>query len=785
MGGLTFVAEREGLPPERALLRIADALTPAVPMMVPLRAAFGGRGLEVDVVVAAELLERDHVHVGEISEGAGLGSRLRDSEQMRENSAIHGPRRRIADPGEQPRLPLRDGADDGGLPVRIGGHLDDRRVDLFEPDVVRETEEAGVGHELLLADDGARLVLDQTRVRAAWAGRKNRTFGVKVFDDLLKAFREDLAERAGARASAPTYAAVDGRMCISEIGRGPRAITDGTVRIVEQLQSEHGLFVFRIEAVALDGTLLGSALVEPKELDGAEWLAKYFGAGIVLHGRPHELRAALMAIAKGTKLLVVRHTGFVTTPNGLAFLHAEGKVGAPDIEVRAELDEPLHRYVLPSSTARAREGFETALGILDIAPPRVGVVLLACVAASVLASLFPPLFVVFLVGKSQSMKTTLAHLVLSFFGTFPPRSGTIDMSATYAGIEDVLFRAKDIPAVVDDYAPGTNPSMADHYRTVADQVIRSVGNRTGKARMTAEMKRQPNRPPRGLAIMTGEEPPGTTESILARTVMVRISRDIVNAAKLAELQAKLWPLPSVALAIVERVITEQAGVEQDFKKALRAAETVAQMNAGVRRASEALVHLRASFEIVIRTALLHRAIREERAAELRAVADAVLPELLEEQSAARTETDAVERFLESLYQLWGAGDLDIRPISELAQQAHGYFDLKKNRLYLRFDIVWELLAQRRRSAGEGMGASRVEVQHRLKDQGTLLAGEKNRFTSKVGPAEKRIRVVELVLDRDRLPASARHAGLPMSFGSLAGAVPIDTPPDNDPDEVEE
>ena len=101
-----------------------------------------------------------HVDVAEVAKGARLRSGLRDPEEVPRDLAVHVGGARIAQAGEAARLPLRDGAHDRGLAVRFGRHLLDARVDRVEADLVRDGEEAVVGDELALPDDGADVVLD-------------------------------------------------------------------------------------------------------------------------------------------------------------------------------------------------------------------------------------------------------------------------------------------------------------------------------------------------------------------------------------------------------------------------------------------------------------------------------------------------------------------------------------------------------------------------------------------------------------------------------------------------
>lgn len=67
----------------------------------------------------------------------------------------------------------------------------------------------------------------------------------------------------------------------------------------------------------------------------------------------------------------------------------------------------------------------------------------------------------------------------------------------------------------------------------ADRVLRSQGNRAGRARMTPDGRLRPAKRPRGLTVVTGEDVPHG-QSLRARLLVVEVSPGAIDADKLTE-----------------------------------------------------------------------------------------------------------------------------------------------------------------------------------------------------------------------------------------------------------
>src|SRR5260221_11809300 len=174
-----------------------------------------------------------------------------------------------------------------------------------------------------------------------------------------------------------------------------------------------------------------------------------------------------------------------------------------------------------------------SLSLLEIAPLSVTVPLLAAVYRAPLASALPLDFSLWLEGFTGSLKSTTSALFLSDFCYFSETCLAGSWLSTVNQLERRAFFLKDVPLVIDDYAP--SGADARELEAKAARLLRSQGNLAARGRLRSDLTERPGFPPRGIIIGTGEQhPPG--QSILARTILIELERSAVDLAKLTQAQ---------------------------------------------------------------------------------------------------------------------------------------------------------------------------------------------------------------------------------------------------------
>jgi hypothetical protein len=170
----------------------------------------------------------------------------------------------------------------------------------------------------------------------------------------------------------------------------------------------------------------------------------------------------------------------------------------------------LRRYALPAPPHNPQPAIEESLRFLDLAPLSVTVIVWAAMYTAPLGHWRTLDALIWVHGLTQSQKTSLVMLALTHFGqsfiegrkVYPP----IDWISTATGMEEPLFICKDLPLVMDDYAPQATEEEARKLRQAAHRVIRSLGNRSARMRGNSDGRaaRAPL-PPRALGLATAEK----------------------------------------------------------------------------------------------------------------------------------------------------------------------------------------------------------------------------------------------------------------------------------------
>jgi hypothetical protein len=212
-----------------------------------------------------------------------------------------------------------------------------------------------------------------------------------------------------------------------------------------------------------------------------------------------------------------------------------------NINVEVELEPGFEKYcLLPTlpSPEEAAEAIRRSWQCLLLAPRRVTAPLLAAAYAAPLSEVLVPDFIIWLWGGTGSYKSTLAALILSHFGDFSETNLPLSFESTSNALERNLFLAKDVLTVVDDWRPGVTRADSDEMDRKAQRLLRSVGNRQGRGRMTSDIRLRASYPPRGVVAVTAEALPEGPAflSAAARSLSINLSRNDVDLAKLSVLQ---------------------------------------------------------------------------------------------------------------------------------------------------------------------------------------------------------------------------------------------------------
>ncbi len=201
----------------------------------------------------------------------------------------------------------------------------------------------------------------------------------------------------------------------------------------------------------------------------------------------------------------------------------------------ADGDDPINdpafaqygKGVRPPATEEERQqAWEALVALVDAGKHEVTVPIVLQILAGPLraagAGVVPPL--VHVVGRTGYLKTAYCLAALSLFGTFERTAPVSWLSTSPAILRSLLYGAKDLPLLVDDFKEdaGINKvGLLELVQNYADKTARRRATPTGKARRAE--------PPRCILLSNGEDQWERQASSVARTIVVGVEeRDIVD-----------------------------------------------------------------------------------------------------------------------------------------------------------------------------------------------------------------------------------------------------------------
>lgn len=301
-----------------------------------------------------------------------------------------------------------------------------------------------------------------------------------------------------------------------------------------------------IGGIHCTGKYLPDIRIPSNEFNKLNWITQYWGlqCNIEIGQMVKDcIRHAIQCTADDiTTNHIYTHTGWQEINGKFIFL-CNGLYLDEGIETNIELAGKLSRYSLVDPTERFLNTDEKCIHKLlskEFIPHRILFPLIAMAFLSPLNHFLKmvncePKVILFLIGKTGARKSTLASLILSFFGDFTNTDLPISFRDTANSIIEQTFILKDVLTVIDDYHPSTKADEQSMNKT-AQIIMRSYGDRIGRNKLNCDSTLKISKPPSGNAILTGESAPDISESGTARYIVVELSKDDINIEKLTELQ---------------------------------------------------------------------------------------------------------------------------------------------------------------------------------------------------------------------------------------------------------
>jgi len=308
-------------------------------------------------------------------------------------------------------------------------------------------------------------------------------------------------------------------------------LSNFVARITEDIVKDDGAAQSRFLRIQgrLNGSHLPTVLIPENQFDGMQWPRKHWGVKAQIEKSIDKVERHMSAVitkssGKVKERMVYTHTGWREIEGKQVFLTGGGAIGMPDVEV--ELPHPvLHKIILPQPNGDAKEAINKSFEMMAIADIELTLPTFIWPYLSVLNAFEDMNIIIWYQGKTGNFKSVLSALAYSHFGDFTHKDFKLNWETTKARLEQSSYIAKDIPFVIDDYAPASDRSMNREMKNTVAYIIQGYANRQGKGRSNPDMTSQFTYFPRGLLVSSGEHLPPVTQSRQARIFPIPISLD--------------------------------------------------------------------------------------------------------------------------------------------------------------------------------------------------------------------------------------------------------------------
>lgn len=402
--------------------------------------------------------------------------------------------------------------------------------------------------------------------------------------------------------------------------------------------------------------ILPQICIPIEEIQKANCFEHYWGFNCIVESQVpktyEHIRTALKLAAEDIKeLTVYSHIGWRKIEDKYYYLHANGGIGESNIE--AKIDDSMSKYTIEPSSLSEEVAYTEIMKLLKVANNEVTIPIfaysmLALINFPLKEAGFEPKFIMWLHGESGSRKTTLARLFTNFFSNSDIPIATF--KDTIAGIEKLTFDYKDSVLVLDDFHPSTNIQEKDDMNKKAQHFIRIYGDRVTKKRMTSNLEKHKEFPPRGLMLVTGEDFIGGVSST-ARCFSVPMKRDDIKLNKLTHRQQTPNLVPTAVYFYIKylaKSMESLIGILKDRFTAYRDKYRKDELHG---RSSENMAWLMISYELYLEYGKSIKALKEKDKEKMMNEAENIFINLSENQAMETKTEDPVMMYLSAIKEL--------------------------------------------------------------------------------------------------------------------------------------
>ena len=492
------------------------------------------------------------------------------------------------------------------------------------------------------------------------------------------------------------YLVDGGRLCrVKEDKEGNRikqTLANFTARILREIVRDNGQDTtteFVIVGIAAGGRKLKAVHVPTSKFNSMSWAVDAWGA--VANPSPgvsvkDYLRHAIQYTGQECEReTVYSHLGWRKIDGKWYYLHGAGAIGDDEGTLSVDLSaDNLTQYSLPTEPGDYCVAMQASLRLLELGPKETFYTLWATVFLSPLCEVMrqsgcEPAFLVWLLGHSGAMKSSVAALIMNHFGIFQDKLALPgNFKNTVNILERKSFLIKDSLFVVDDFHPPASMKEADQMKGAVQQLSRGYGDRHGRARMNADTTARKTYSARGMALITGEDLGNIGESAGARQIVIELQKGDIDSDVLTKRQAEAGQYAMAMKGFIAWLISKMDVLPKQCKESFVKLRELAARNDQHKRVAEEIAWLYMGFTAGLEYAADVGAISKERKAKLMQDAWAVFIGLGAKQAARTSEEKVTVRFINALNELLASKTVWVKKIdgygTEGGGQLIGWYD---------------------------------------------------------------------------------------------------------------
>lgn len=566
----------------------------------------------------------------------------------------------------------------------------------------------------------------------------------------------------------PPYEVIDGclyRKMTEKNHTYSRKLCNFTPKIISEITLDDGAVEtkrLKLGGEHSNGRPLPEIDISGAELSNFNWLIERWGADCVLEPGTsvkdsvrHAIQLTAVYADKKTLFAV---TGWKKVDGGWKYLLPN------DSECDVNLSGKLSRYEKADNwSEHDLSSVWFMINVFLFAPKEITLTLLAFTFLSPLNEFLhqancEPKFVLCLLGRTGTRKSTLAALFLSFFGRFNSSDLPLSFRDTANSIMYNSFSLKDVLTCIDDFHPSGRKETAKLTET-AQLIMRGYGDRIGRGRLKSDSTPMESRPPQGNAIITAEQAPDIGESGTARYFCLELRDGMIDLHNLSKFQreAEKGTLRSCMLAYTEWIkkrLLKDKDTEQSFVHQLKKSfQNYRQefINSGIRchgRVPEIYAWLMIGMEYFLFFLLDYEIISKENFRSTYIQCRNCLYKLAKKQSVNIDQDKPTHKFIQKLYSLIESGQavlldknnpVEFKPVNYIGYQDDEYF-------YLNADIAHKQVKRLCSEQEEAFSISKNGLIKALAEEGLTICDKgKNTKSARIG--DKTLRFICLIKDK--------------------------------------